>query len=199
MTNKHIGYGGQPYDSKAEAKVSFRFAELGCFPCKTKFQQTFKDADGTEFRACPDFYHAGSSLYLEFKAHTLNSRTTKTIADKRVAEKLEYKGVLSSFDRLNLQWNHSKAKHAIVQNVLTPQNYVVVFETPPTDVEACAYIKAGIVFIPLSTLPTYLLYVRMLKAGWNISFQLHYVDEEAGKTTLSLGPYIPDEEAKEVG
>lgn len=186
MKKQHIGHGGQPFDSAAEAKASFRFAELGCIPCKQTFPQIFKDSEGTEFQAKPDFYHPGSKLYIEFKCATLNGRKTKANADKQEADKLQFKGFLSDFDRINLQWNHAKQKHAIVQKTLTPQNFIVVFDKPPSWGDAYTYFKAGIVFCPMSALPTYLAKVRLAKAGLNLPFLLTYEVETLGEVALTL-------------
>lgn len=202
MNKKHKGYNGELYDSRAEADASFKFAKLGCIPCKEVFPQTFTDASGTKFRACPDFYHAGAGLYIEFKTYKLNGTQTKTSSEQQLTDKEIWRQsrgeTLSLFDRLTLQWNHSKRKHAIVQKTLTPQNYVVVFLTAPTAEEAIAYLKAGIVFIPLSDLPSYILYARLAKAGLGVSFQLHYLDEKDGKTILTLGPYVAPDEEREI-
>lgn len=187
MSNKYIGHGGTPYDSQAEAKASFRFAELGCFSAKGRFDQTFKDSEGTEFRACPDSYHAGSGLYLEFKTATLNGVKTKASADKQLAAKECFKGFLTMFDRLKLAWNHARRKHAIVQKALTPQNYIVVFEKAVPMEDALAYMKAGIVFCTMKSLPSYLAKVKLAQHGLHVAFTMPYMGEEAEGLELTIG------------
>lgn len=186
MSKKHIGYGGTPFDSKAEAKASYRFAEFGCFPAKGRFSQTFTDSTGTEFRACPDFYHAGSGLFLEFKTRTLNGVTTVATSDSQLASKLSYNGMITDFDRLELGWNHAWRKHAIVQKALTSRNYVVVFEKPVPMPDAMIYLKAGIMFCTMNSLPSYLGKVQLAKNGLNVPFSLHYDGLETEDMTLTL-------------
>lgn len=186
MTNKHIGHDGKPYDSVAEAKASFRFAELGCIPAKGTFDQTFSDADGTPFHAKPDFYHSLTGLYIEFKCATLNGVKTKANSEKQLADKEAFKGNLTMFDRLKFGWNHARRKHAIVQRALTPRNYIVVFDKPPAWQDAFDYYKAGIVFCPMSALPSYLAKVRLAQRGVNVSFQLSYEAETKEAVALLL-------------
>jgi len=185
----HIGHGGTPYDSKAEAAASFQFAKLGCFPASGFYPQTFTDADGTEFPAKPDFFHPASGLYIEFKAGKLNGKKTKANADRAIASRQEFKGSLSLYDFLSHGWNHAKAKQAIVQRQLTPQNFIVVFDKPPTFAEAIDYVRAGIVFVSVSALRSYLLHARLAKAGIRTGFQLRYDAEDIGPMILALGQY----------
>lgn len=175
------------YDSEAEAAAAGELARLGCFRAIGHFPQAFTDADGTEFRAKPDFYHPRSDLFIEFKAAPLNGKKTKATADRAMASKQEFRGSLTLYDFLSNGWNHAKAKQAIVQRVMTPQNLIVVFEKPPTAKEATKYVKAGIVFIPLSALASYLGYVRLLKAGLQVDFLLRYRGDDGRETVLALG------------
>ena len=182
-------HGGTPFDSKAEAAASPEFSRLGCIRSTGRYPQTFTDADGTEFRAMPDFYHPASCLWIEYKAAPLNGKKTKANADRALRSRRDFAGYLTRYDMLRHGWNHAKAKQAIVQRKLTPQNFVVVFKDPPTIAEAMEYLKAGVVFIPLSSLPSYLLHARLAKAGIQTGFRLWYETEEAGPLALALGPY----------
>lgn len=184
--------GGTPYDSKAEEAAAPDFARLGCIRASGHYPQTFRDADGTEFRACPDFFHPASGCWIEFKAGPLNSKKTKANADRAIASKQEFKGSLTLYDWLQHGWHHSKTKQAIVQRQLTPQNFIVVFKEPPTFAQALEYMKAGVVFIPLSALASYLLHARLAKAGIQTGFLLRYDTDEAGPVVLALGPYMPE-------
>lgn len=190
MTN-YIGPDGRHYDSKAEAAASRRFRQLGCIPTDAAFPHTFTDAEGKEFRAKPDFFHPASGLFIEHKSAPLNSRTTKSIADRAIASKQAFKGTLSTWDWLCDGWNHSKHKHAIVQRELSPQNFVVVFDQAPTAKEAMAYKKGGLVFIAMTALPSYLLYARLAKAGIKAGFLLRYRASDTEQSVLALGPYEP--------
>ena len=179
------------YDSKAEAVAAGELARLGCIRASGPYAQTFTDADGATFHACPDFHHPATGLFIEYKAAPLNGRTTKATAHRAEASQMQRKGFLTRFDWLQCGWNHSKARQAIVQRELTPQNFVVVFREPPTIAEAVDYSKAGIVFIPLSALPSFLLHARLAKAGIQTGFQLRYDTEQAGPVVLALGPCHP--------
>lgn len=181
------------YDSKAEAAASQELARLGCTRPAGQYPQTFTDADGTEFRAKPDFYHPRSGLYIEFKAAPLNSKTTKATAERAEASQRARKGFLTTWDWLQCGWNHAKAKHAIVQRVLTPQNFIVVFDKPPSIAEAGDYKKAGIIFVPLSALPSFLLHARLAKAGIRTGFLLRYDAEEVGPLVLALGRFTRED------
>ena len=90
--NKHNGHGGNHYDSKAEAAASYRLAELGFSRSNSRFSQVFTDAKGTEFHACPDFYHADYGIHLEFKASKLNGIKTKENSMKRLDSIAAYRG-----------------------------------------------------------------------------------------------------------
>ncbi len=177
------------YDSQTEAAVFPEFDRLGCIRASGHYPQTFTDTDGTAFRAKPDFFHPASGLYIEFKAAPLNSKTTKATAERAKASQQARKGFLTGWDWLQCGWNHSKAKQAIVQRVLTPQEFIVVFHQPPTLAEARTYKDAGIVFVPLSALPAYLLYARLAAAGIKTSFLLRYDVEEIGAMVFALGPF----------
>jgi hypothetical protein len=189
MNKSHIGYGGAPYDSKAEAAASFKFVALGCIPSKDMLPHVFTDSEGTEFRAKADFYHPASSLFIEYKCAMLNGCKTKSSAEKQLRERQKYRRCkgqsLLMKDRLDCQWNHARRKQAIVQRLLTPLNFIVVFDKPPTVSEAVTYFAAGIMFIPMSELPRYLTFTRLAKAGIPVSYRAGY-DTEAGPLTFGL-------------
>jgi len=193
---KYIGHDGHQYDSQAESAASFRFAELGCIAAKQVLPHVFTDAEGTEFQACADFYYPASGLYLEFKCAALNGVKSKASAERQLASRAAFRSMkrqaLLMIDGLKYQWNHARRKQAIVQAKLTPQNFIVVFDKPPTAEAADAYRKAGIVFVPLYALPSYLLYARLAKAGIQTGFLLRYrADDAAAQSVLTLGPYDP--------
>ena len=105
---------------------------------------------------------------------------------QQLAAKQAFKGILELFDRLKLGWNHAFRKHAIVQKVLTPQNYVVVFEKAVPMPDAMTYTNAGIVFCTMKSLPAYIVKVRLAKRGLNLPFRLHYTGPEAEVDCLLL-------------
>lgn len=170
---KHNGHGGSHYDSKAEAAASYRLAELGFSRSDSKFSQVFTDAEGTEFHACPDFYHADHDIYLEFKASKLNSLKTKAGSVKRLNSMAIFrKGVPLPSDNLNYGWNHSKHKQAIVQKSLTTARLIICFQDShtPTFAEALEYTKAGLLFCTMSTLRTYITALRLRQHGLQVGF-----------------------------
>lgn len=191
----YTGHGGSRYDSKAEATASYKLAELGFMRSNDKFTQTFKDAEGTEFRACPDFHHARYGLSLEFKAADLNGVKTKASADKQVADKMEWRGgFLTMKDSLDYQWNHSRRKQAIVQTALTPDRFIVCFAKAPPFSEALAYLKAGVVFCTLASLPSYMGYVRLKQRGLAVGFSMSYMlTDDAGTAHAAGYTYGPAE------
>lgn len=170
---KHNGHGGSHYDSMAEAAASYRLAELGFSRYSSKFSQIFTDAEGTEFHACPDFYHADYGIYLEFKASKLNSLKTKAGSVKRLDSMADFRrGIPLPSDNLNYGWNHSKHKQAIVQKELTSARLIVCFQDThtPTFAEATAYTKEGICFCTMRTLPTYIAALRLRQRGLQVGF-----------------------------
>ncbi len=177
INNPLLGSSGKIHDSKSEAAASYFYEKFGCIPCNEFLPHTFYDKEGLPMRAIPDFYHVKADLFIEHKAAPLNNITSKRVSNNRLSEKKDRRGGnLLTIDYLKFGFNHSKASKKIIQQVLTPKRYIVVFEKPPTAEEALAYLKAGLVFCPLSALPSYLAYARLSKAGLPVSFQLSYSD-----------------------
>lgn len=182
---KHNGHGGSHYDSMAEAAASYRLAELGFSRHSSRFTKIFTDAEGTDFHACPDFYHAGYGIYLEFKASKLNGLKTKAGSMKRLNDIAAYRrGAPLPSENLSYGWNHSKQKQAIVQKELTPARLIVCFQDAhtPTFAEALAYMKAGVWFCTVRTLPTYIAALRLRQRGLPVGFIHSYnLRDENGK------------------
>ena len=181
-TKKYIGYGGIYHDSKTEAKASFKLADLGFLHSGKKFDKTFRDPKGESFGAYPDFYHARYGIYLEWKDGDLNGVTTVATSESQLAGQRQRRGgpnILPDF--LKYGWNHSKNKQAIVQAAYTPDRFIVCFAKAPALSEALAYLKAGVVFCTLASLPSYLCYVRLKQCGLAVGFSEHYtVTDDAG-------------------
>lgn len=181
-TKQYIGYGGKCHDSQPEAKASFRLADLGFLHSGKKFDKRFLDPEGTDFGAYDDFFHARYGLHLEFKAADLNGVKTKASSDKQLEAKKAWRGgSLNMKDYLDYGWNHSKTKQAIVQAAYTPDRFIVCFDKAPPFAEALAYLKAGVVFCTLASLPSYLCYIRLKQLGIAAGFSEHYtLTDEAG-------------------
>ena len=179
---KYTGYAGYEHDSKAEAVASYKLAELGFLRSSERFTQSFKDSTGTEFRACPDFHHARTGLYLEFKAADLNGVKTVATSESQLAGQRQRRGGFNIMkDYLDFGWNHSKNKQAIVQSAMTPDRFIVCFAKAPPFAEALAYLKAGVLFCTLASLPSYLGYIRLKQLGIAAGFSEHYtLTDDAG-------------------
>ena len=160
------------YDSSAEEQASAHLAQLGFVRCNTTFEQTFIDASSCPFRARPDFYHESAGLYVEYKPCKLNSRATKAIADNALAHAQAW--AYDAYNHIKHGWSNSLFKQAAVQNVLTPQNFVVVFGTLPELKAARKYARYGVVFCTLGSLRTYVAYAKLRKIGIPVSFMLSY-------------------------
>jgi hypothetical protein len=112
-STKLIGVTGRIHDSAAEAKASFILFKHGWIPHTEKFPMPFYDADGTQYLACPDFYHPATGFYSEFKTRKLNGKGTKRLADAAM-EKVDRDITLGRllpdkrpYRVLEHAWNHS--------------------------------------------------------------------------------------------
>ena len=199
MAKKYPGFNGILHDSKTEAKASHTLAKLGFLYSNNKFDQRFNDSDGTDFGAYDDFYHAKYGIHLEWKDAELNGVKTKATSESQLASKARARGGFNIMkDYLDFGWNHSKIKQAIVQAAYTPDRFIVCFAKAPPFSEVLTYLKAGIVFCTLASLPSYLGYVRLKQLGLAVSFSLNYTltDEATGETHpagFTYGPAIPKE------
>lgn len=115
-----------------------------------KFPFTFYDKEDTPFKAKPDLILTntdGRTVYVELKAHHLNTVTTTRTSENALRRQCNYRGLPIagnhndlSFrlwqaghhkDCLNFGWNHSGRKHQIVNNTLKQHqlDYLVVMPT----------------------------------------------------------------------
>lgn len=184
MAKKHLGFNGILHDSKTEAKASHPLAKLGFFASGKKFPQRFHDSDGTSFGAYDDFFNAKYNIHLEWKDAELNGVRTKATSDSQLAGQMARRGGFTlPNDDLKYGWNHSRNKQAIVQTALTPDRFIVCFGKAPTFTEALVYIKAGVLFCTLDSLPSFLGYLHLKQRGLSVGFSLNYIvttDEEPG-------------------
>lgn len=188
-TKKYPGFSGLLHDSESEAKASFPLAALGFLQCNKRFATTFKDSEGTSFYACPDFHHARYNVYLEWKDSKLNGVRTKATSESQLSAQLMRRGGFNVMnDFLKYGWNHSRNKQAIVQATYTPDRFIVCFATAPPFSEALAYLTAGVVFCTLSSLPSFLGYVRLKQFGLSVGFSLDYtLTDEATNHSHAAG------------
>jgi len=181
----HIGFNGILHDSKTEAKASHPLAKLGFYASAKKFSQRFNDSDGTSFGAYDDFFNAKYSVHLEWKDCKLNGVKTKASSLKQLADKAAWRNAPNTAkENIDFGWNQAWRKQSIVQTALTPDRFIVCFSKAPPFEEALTYIKAGIVFCTLSSLPSYLAYLHLSQRGLAVGFNLNYTltDEATGET-----------------
>ena len=198
MAKKYPGFNGCMHDSKTEAKASYPLAKLGFLHSGKKFPIRFNDSDGRDFGAYDDFFHARYGIHLEWKASELNGVRTKTTSESQLARKMADRGGFTlPNDDLKFGWNHSRNKQAIVQAAYTPDRFIVCFEKAPTFEQALVYIKAGVLFCTLDSLPSYLGYVRFKQRGLSVGFTLNYtVTDDEGQqhaAGFAYGPVVTPE------
>lgn len=118
--------GAFTFDSKEEQHFHHRNPKL--VPSqKNYYPITFRDSEGTSFRAKPDFIYK-DQIYVEFKSCQLNNKPTKFKADYDY-----HKQVKAGFSKrkrslqLLHQWHHSVIKQGIVARALQG-HYLLVFK-----------------------------------------------------------------------
>ena len=82
------------------------------------YKMNFFDDNGHVFKAYPDFYDKSSLTVIEYKAHQLNNYQTKESCQQKLDNQKEFRGKVTSFDKLKFGWNHSMYKQRIVQRTL---------------------------------------------------------------------------------
>jgi hypothetical protein len=165
------------FASIAEAAAAAILLTLGITACQSfapNFQTEFVDKRGTTFTALPDFYHAPTNTYIEYKSHALGSIQSFSASEKKMRAQYQwrFKGPSTgmsinavgnalwksnwSNDCLEYQWNHQLHKHLIVQRAIGRENYIVVFSNKLSQEDTDDYTKKGLFFLHISQLETYL-------------------------------------------
>jgi len=164
------------FSSIAEAKADAIFTALGCIRCESflpYFPDLFKDANGDEFKALPDYYHPATNTFFEYKTCALNGKKSFKTADNKLRAQyrhnigpdtgLTYAQVSAATwaakyrnDCLLHAWNHALAKQLAVQKTLGTENFVVIFGNTLDAKEALKYEKKGLAFLPLAKLEAFL-------------------------------------------
>ncbi|WP_404991289.1 hypothetical protein [Cupriavidus pauculus] len=176
------------FDSAFERSIAPTLEALGFVRSKDYFRldgqlQQSQDKTRATFSARPDWHHPVLDLYVETKSGTLNSKTTvKTAAsaEARARRDCTLRGQrFGTYHMLQNQWSHSRYKQAAVQSARTPQNMIVVFaERVPFDL-MMAYAKVGLVAIHLAALGQYLNYIRFVRRGLPVQWNLPYPEHGA--------------------
>lgn len=107
------GHGTASYDSRAEASASHLLATHGIVRDESGLlPTTFRDADGRQFAAKPDFIHPPTGIYFEFKDSFLNGTKTKTTAERQHQSS---RSKSPGYKDLKFSWSNSAVKLALVQ------------------------------------------------------------------------------------
>ncbi|AXA92516.1 hypothetical protein [Massilia sp. YMA4] len=175
--NKFVGVTGKTHKSAAEAKASFKLYPNGWLPYEEKFPQTFVDDDGTEYQAMPDFIHAATGFYAEFKAHKMNGKKTRRAAFAAMA-KVDHdiaRGYLDPAKRpyreLENAWHHSIQTMACKTRQLPTNTPLVLIYEEAQDINEerrCA--RNGVFMLSLDNMYCFNAFLRFASLGLDVSF-----------------------------
>lgn len=182
--------------STAEASAAATLAHLPfpAYPCEdfaeAGLSTTYQDAESATLIGKPDFLVRQSRSFtaLEFKAGKLNHHLTHE--SSRAALQRDYEAYTGrySFDPLPHSltsgylhqrrpvsclthgFNHALFKVLALQAEHGWQRYVVVFEKTPAKRDATRYLKAGLVFCTVATLPDMLRTIELAQYGIFVPF-----------------------------
>lgn len=168
------------FASTSEANAAPIFEALGCEPCQSfapYFQTEFTDKRGFTGTYLPDFKHTcpvtGKVTFFETKFAALNSKQSHETSENKLRAQyryrfgddtgLKYHEISNALwnskwkkDCLDHAFNHSLAKHLLIQKTLGRENYIVVFGIHLHDDVTSSYTKKGLNFIYLSEISKYL-------------------------------------------
>lgn len=151
------------FDSIAE-KLAAQYLNLFGFKRYDKLSDfSLIDSNNNSFRFKPDFHCSWFNIYLEFKSAPLNSKKNVETANKamqRVQNDIAagYKNERDMrYFQLENQWSHSYHKQKIVQDHYTSERFIICFSDKALkESEAKKYRRAGLIFITMSELPSFL-------------------------------------------
>lgn len=168
------------FASISEESAAPIFEVLGAIPCESfapYFQTEFTDKRGFTGTYLPDYRHicpvSGKVTFFETKFSLLNSKQSHQAAENKLRAQyrhrfgkdtgLQYHEVSKALwnskwrnDCLLHAFNHSLAKHLLIQKALGRENYVVVFGNDLPDDVTNNYANKGLHFIHISQLCSYL-------------------------------------------
>lgn len=102
----------------------------------------YRDKNGAELKAKSDAHLPiyGTTIYLEIKDSTLNSKTSRKTADNAMArlDPDRYAANPSYYQTVN-GWNHSACKFSLVKKSMTESNehLLLIFDKPPKKTSKC--------------------------------------------------------------
>lgn len=182
-----IGITGKKHKSAAEAKASFELYKYGFVPCEDKFEQTFFDAEGKPFKACPDFKHEATGVFVEFKTRKMNGRKSKAAAERAMQyiKQQIAEGWISEdgrmYNQLEHAWNHSIHKVAAVARQL-PQNtpLVLIYESEQDLNEERRCARNGVFMLSLRNLSAFAMFLKMAGFGLQVGFKRNAFEFSVG-------------------
>ena len=130
--------------SAVELKAAAYLEPLGWIHCNTQFfpiSFPHPTIHGATFRAKPDFYHPVYDAYIETKCSSLNTMRSPQDAERRYNDSFAVAGMKKDLD---FGWNHAATKQSIVQQVLSPWKFTVVFVNGLDDKMKKRVIKYGV-------------------------------------------------------
>lgn len=183
------------YDSKTENDMAPAIKALGGRRCTTfpaGMTSAYLDADGERHTAKPDFLVPLKThdVVIEAKGRILNNHYTKAssteglkeayrdhfyrsgdnLTHAQLSDALFYYTRRGQLDVIRHGFNHSRWKQAAVQAVHGWQKFILVFKTAPHEFDAKQFVKAGIVFCTVKTLPDLLLTIELSQKGFLVPF-----------------------------
>lgn len=168
------------FASISEGDAAEFLATLNVLPCQSfspDFQTEFTDKCGFTGTYLPDFKHTcavtGKVTFFETKFAALNSKQSHEKSENKLRAQyryrfgddtgLKYHEISNALwnskwkkDCLDHAFNHSLAKHLLIQKTLGRENYIVVFGIHLHDDVTSSYTKKGLNFIYLSAISKYL-------------------------------------------
>jgi hypothetical protein len=173
-----IGVTGKMHKSAAEAKASFELYNFGFVPCEDKFEKTFFDAEGKPFKACPDFKHEATGVFVEFKTRRMNGKKNKETAERamqKVEQQIEAGWIKEdnrTYQQLEHAWNHSIHKVAAVSNQL-PANMplALIYESEQDLNEERRCVRNGVFMLSLQNMSLFATVLRMASLGLAVRFK----------------------------
>lgn len=177
IKNKFVGVTGKTHKSAAEAKASFKLHPNGWVPYEEKFPQTFIDDEGTEYQAMPDFIHAATGFYAEFKAHRMNGKKTRRAAMDAMAKVDDdiANGYLDptkrAYRELQNAWHHSIQTMACKSKQLPSSTPLVLIYEKLQDLnEERRCVRNGVFMLSLDNMYCFNAFLRFASVGLDVSF-----------------------------
>lgn len=183
------------FDSIAEKDSAPKLAELGgshYTSFSPLLSENYLDSDGVELKGKPDFLikRGRCFIFVDLKSGKLNFHRSRESSHE--ALKQEYREILHacpdflSYSALSQAlyehsrrgqlavldhgFNHSVFKLRALQAKHGWQRFIVVFHKAPSKEDAARYLKVGLVFCTVKTLPQMMSTIELIQHGWHVPF-----------------------------